>query len=187
MAVSSGTIDGAAADRCCGIAVGSNLGDRLENLRCGVRRLLEQAPGLRLRAVAPLFETEPVGCAPGTQAFYNSVVVVEVTDAALTPHGLRRMTEAVERWSGRPETRDRNAPRTLDLDLLFWGQQCAEDAELTLPHPRLGQRRFVLEPLAAVAGGLRLPGDDRTVAERLAALPPGEEVRRVCGGEWFGV
>ncbi len=167
----------------CGIAVGSNLGDRLANLRQGIARLLEIAPALRLTAAAPLYETAPVDCAPDAQAFYNSVVEVEST---LTPHELRELTAAVERWMGRPETREKNAPRTLDLDLLYCGNQVVNDEVLTLPHPRLTQRRFVLEPLSAIRPGLVLPGQTKTASELLATLPPDDEVVQVRDAGWLG-
>jgi len=168
----------------CGIAVGSNVGDRLENLRAGVRRLLEVLPGARVTGVGPLFETAPVDCAPGTQAFYNSVVEIE---CGMEPHALREVTAGVERWMGRPEVRERNAPRTLDLDLLYCGDRVVADEVLEIPHPRLGERRFVLAPLAAMRGDLVLPGRVKSVGELLAVLPGGDEVVAVSGGEWFGV
>lgn len=167
---------------CCGIAVGSNVGDRLANLRAGVGRLLEVVPGMRVTAVGPLF-TAPVDCAPGTQAFYNSVVEVE---CELEPHALREVTAGVERWMGRPEVRERNAPRTLDLDLLYCGSLVLADEVLVIPHPRLGERRFVLAPLAAIRGDLVLPGHVKSVEALLAALPVGDEVVEVAGGEWLG-
>jgi 2-amino-4-hydroxy-6-hydroxymethyldihydropteridine diphosphokinase len=167
----------------CGIAVGSNVGDRLENLRRGVRRLLERAPGMRVTAVGPLYETAPMDCAPGTGAFYNSVVEVE---CGLEPHALREVTAEVEGWMGRPAVRERNAPRTLDLDLLYCGERVLADEVLILPHPRLAERRFVLAPLAAVRGMLVLPGQTKTVGELLAELPEGGEVEQVREGDWLG-
>jgi 2-amino-4-hydroxy-6-hydroxymethyldihydropteridine diphosphokinase len=161
---------------CCGIAVGSNVGDRLANLQRGVRRLLELLPEAKLLAAGPLFETAPVDCAPGTQAFYNSVILLE---CGLAPHDLRELTAGIEQWMGRPQDRERNAPRTLDLDLLFYGDQQVNDAVLTLPHPRLAQRRFVLAPLAAVCGERVLPGQQQTVSELLERLPAGDEVVKV--------
>jgi 2-amino-4-hydroxy-6-hydroxymethyldihydropteridine diphosphokinase len=165
---------------CCGIGIGSNQGDRLENLRRGVERLLERLPTAQLLAVGPLFETAPVDCAPGTQAFLNSVILLECD---LPPHALREITAEVECWMGRPAEREKNAPRTLDLDLLFFGDRQIDDAVLTLPHPRLAQRRFVLEPLAAVCGQRVLPGQQRSIAELLAQLPTDQGVVKL-GDEW---
>jgi 2-amino-4-hydroxy-6-hydroxymethyldihydropteridine diphosphokinase len=144
--------------------------------------LLEILPEGRLMAVAPLFETAPVGCAPGSQAFYNSVVEIE---CGLNPHELRDRTAQVELWMGRPEVRERNAPRTLDLDLLYCGEFVVDDAILTIPHPRLSQRRFVLAPLAVLCPEKVLPGQNHPITALLEALPAGDQVVEVTGGDWF--
>jgi 2-amino-4-hydroxy-6-hydroxymethyldihydropteridine diphosphokinase len=150
-----------------GIALGSNLGDRAENIRRGIALLLERVPSIKLKASAPVYETEPVDCAPGTQAFLNTVIEIE---AGLSPHELHMHLKAVEAALGRPEQRERNSPRTLDLDLLYADAVVSEDAELILPHPRLHVRRFVLQPLADIRPDLILPGRTQTVAELLAEL-----------------
>uniref|UniRef100_UPI0037833F96 2-amino-4-hydroxy-6- hydroxymethyldihydropteridine diphosphokinase n=1 Tax=Prosthecobacter sp. TaxID=1965333 RepID=UPI0037833F96 len=150
-----------------GIALGSNLGDRAENIRRGIALLLERVPSIKLNASAPVYETEPVDCAPGTQAFLNTVIEIE---AGLSPHELHMHLKAVEATLGRPEQRERNSPRTLDLDLLYADTVVSEDPELILPHPRLHMRRFVLQPLADIRPGLILPGRTQTVAELLAEL-----------------
>lgn len=137
---------------------------------------MELQPTAKLLAAGPLFETAPVDCAPGTQAFYNSVILLE---SDLAPHDLRELTAEIEQWMGRPQERERNAPRTLDLDLLFCGERVVNDAVLTLPHPRLAQRRFVLAPLAAVCEERVLPGQKQTVGELLAQLPADDEVMKV--------
>lgn len=168
----------------CGIAVGSNVGDRLANLKEGLRRLLTMVPEAQITAVGPLFETAPIDCAPGTQAFYNSVVEIE---CGLEPHALREVTAEVERWMGRPEVRERNAPRTLDLDLLYCGKRVVTDEILVIPHPRLAQRRFVLAPLAAIRGDLLLPGQVQSVAALLAGLSDEDEMVMVSDGSWCGL
>lgn len=150
-----------------GIALGSNLGDRAENLRRGIKLLLERVPSIKLNASAPVYETEPVDCAPGTQAFLNTVIEIE---AGLSPQELHMHLKAVEAALGRPEQRERNSPRTLDLDLLYADTVVSEDPELILPHPRLHVRRFVLQPLADIRPDLILPGRTKTVAELLAEL-----------------
>jgi 2-amino-4-hydroxy-6-hydroxymethyldihydropteridine diphosphokinase len=167
-----------------GIAVGSNAGDPKANLRAGLSRLMALLPEARLTAVAPLYETDPVDCPPGSQVFYNSVVEIE---CRLTPHALREVTAEVERWAGRPEVRERNAPRTLDLDLLYCGEAAVDDAILTIPHPRLALRRFVLAPLSEIRPDLVLPGQQATIRELLAALPPGEEVVQVADKNWLEI
>ena len=152
-----------------GIALGSNLGDRSENMQRGIKLLLERVPGVKLRASAPVYETEPVDCAPGTQSFLNTVIEIE---ADCLPHDLHAHLKAVESALGRPEQRERNSPRTLDLDLLFADAVISDDPDLILPHPRLHLRRFVLQPLADIRPDLMLPGQKHSVAELLAQMPP---------------
>lgn len=150
-----------------GIALGSNLGDRAENLRRGVELLRERVPGLIVRASAPVYETDPVECAPGTQAFLNTVIEVE---ASLTPRELHAHLQAIEQALGRPAAREKNSPRSLDLDLLYAGDLISDDPALILPHPRLYQRRFVLQPLADIRPDLVLPGQSVPVSRLLSQL-----------------
>ena len=150
-----------------GIALGSNLGDRAENMRRGIELLMARVPGVRLNASAQVYETEPVDCAPGTQAFLNTVIEVA---AECSPEELHAHLKAVEQALGRPEQRERNSPRTLDLDLLYADAVVSDDPVLTLPHPRMHLRRFVLEPLADIRPELVLPGQTETVGELLAGL-----------------
>ena len=165
----------------CGIALGSNLGDRLGNLRSGVELLLARVPGVELISVAPMYETAPIDCAPGTQAFFNSVIEVA---CKMDPHALREVTAGIEQELGRPAVRERNAPRSLDLDLLYFGDQVVSDEVLELPHPRLADRRFVLEPLSAIRPDLLLPGQELTVAVLLSRLPADAGVVRVMDETW---
>ncbi len=158
----------------CGIALGSNLGDRLAALREAVVRL--SAGCGRVVAVSPVYETEPVDCPEGSGAFLNAVVVVE---SEMTPLELLRALQGIERAMGRPAERGRNAPRTVDLDVLYAGGETWRDAELTVPHPRIAERRFVLAPLAAVRPGLVLPGQERSAAELLEKLGPCDGSLRV--------
>ena len=150
-----------------GIALGSNLGDRAANIQRGIDLLLARVPGIRLNASAPVYETEPVDCAPGTQAFLNTVIEVS---AGCPPHELHTHLQAIEQALGRPEQRERNSPRTLDLDLLYADDVISDDPNLTLPHPRMHLRRFVLEPLADIRPELILPGQQVSVAELQAHL-----------------
>lgn len=156
-----------------GIALGSNLGDRAANLRRGVDLLRERVPGMHVAGAGRVYETEPVDCAPGTQAFLNTVLEVV---ADLAPQQLHGHLKAVEQLLGRPEQRERNAPRTLDLDLLYADDVVTTDPELILPHPRLHLRRFVLQPLADIRPDLRLPGLGTDIATLLQGLPdePGD-------------
>lgn len=168
----------------CGIALGSNLGDRLENLTRGVILLLERLPAAKLLAVAPLYETAAVDCEPGTASFYNSFIEVE---CLYPPLKLRKLTAGIEEFLGRPKLRGHHEPRTLDLDLLYCGDQVLNTDELTLPHPRIAQRRFVLEPVAAVCPDLILPGQSQTIAQLLAALSltEPEPLTRIHASGWL--
>jgi 2-amino-4-hydroxy-6-hydroxymethyldihydropteridine diphosphokinase len=150
-----------------GLALGSNLGDRAANLQHGIDLLLARVPGIELKASARVYETEPVDCAPGTQAFLNTVIEVA---ADCSPQELHTHLKAIEQALGRPELHERNSPRTLDLDLLYADAVVSADPVLTLPHPRLHLRRFVLEPLADIRPDLVLPGQKMSVAELMAVL-----------------
>jgi 2-amino-4-hydroxy-6-hydroxymethyldihydropteridine diphosphokinase len=146
-----------------GIALGSNLGDRAANMQRGIALLLA-LPGIELKASSPIYETDPVDCAPGTQAFLNSVIEIE---APCTPHDLHKHLKAIESALGRPEQRERNSPRTLDLDLLYADDVVSTDPELILPHPRMHLRSFVLRPLVDIRPGLVLPGFSKPVSSFL--------------------
>src|SRR5688500_7412477 len=125
----------------CGIALGSNSGDRMANLREAVAALRERDPGLE---VSRVYETAPVDCPEGSGAFYNAVVILRWTE---TPEELLDFLRGIEASLGRPADRARNAPRGIDLDLLFAGDAVRDGERLMLPHPRLHVRRFVLQPL----------------------------------------
>jgi len=153
-----------------GLSLGSNLGDRLAHLQAARDRLMA-LPQTRLLAQAPVYETEPVDVAESFRdlAFLNTVVIVEtglpVTELAAAAH-------AIEDWLGRRRGGDRNAPRPIDIDLIYAGDETCHAAALSLPHPRWLARRFVVQPLADVRPVLRLPNAPGTVAEVLLTLPP---------------
>lgn len=135
------------------VGLGANLGDREGALRAAVGALADEA-GTEVVAVSTLRETAPVGV--GEQPPYlNGVVALETTLAA---RELLDRLLAVEQRFGRVRVPGEHGPRTLDLDLLLYGDELIEEPGLTVPHPRLHERRFVLEPLAELAPGLVLPG-----------------------------
>ena len=150
-----------------GIALGTNLGHRAENIRRAIAMLLERLPEATLTASAPVYETDPVDCSPDAQAFLNTVIEL---DAPCTPQELHIHLKAVESALGRPERRERNSPRTLDLDLLYADEVISNDPSLILPHPRLHLRRFVLQPLADIRPNLVLPGHSTCIADLLSRL-----------------
>ncbi len=144
------------------IALGSNVGDRRAHLDYAVSTLRTLLANL---VVSRYYDTVPVGAA-GPQAMYlNAAAVGETT---LSARALLDALLAIEQERGR-ERPYVNAPRTLDLDLILLGEVVLEEPGLIVPHPRFRERRFVLEPLAAVAPELRDPISGRTVAELLAA------------------
>ena len=128
--------------RRCVLAIGSNLGDRLANLQGAVNTLAD-TPDVWLTAVSPVYETAPVDSPAGSQDFLNAVVLADTTLAART---LLERALAVEDAYGRQRTEERNAPRTLDVDLIVVGDRRANDADLLLPHPKAHERAFVLAP-----------------------------------------
>jgi 2-amino-4-hydroxy-6-hydroxymethyldihydropteridine diphosphokinase len=150
-----------------GIALGSNLGDRLQNLRAGRDAVL------RLNGVAEpikssrIYETEPVGTDDDAGAFLNAVIEV---DFAGHPMTLLDDLQRIEAEFGRPSKRPRNAPRPLDLDILYVGNLTLTNEEIVIPHPRMHLRRFVLAPLNDIRPELIVPGQHQTVAELLAAV-----------------
>jgi 2-amino-4-hydroxy-6-hydroxymethyldihydropteridine diphosphokinase len=135
------------------VGLGANLGEREETIRAAVRALAEE-DGVEVVAVSTLRETEPVGV--GEQPLYlNGAAELETTLAA---HVLLDLLLVVERRFGRVRTPGEHGPRTLDLDLLVYGDEVLAEPGLAVPHPRLHERRFVLEPLAELAPTLVVPG-----------------------------
>jgi 2-amino-4-hydroxy-6-hydroxymethyldihydropteridine diphosphokinase len=149
------------------VGLGANLGDREGTIRRAVT-LLGEADGVDAVAVSTLRETEPWG--PVAQpSFLNGVVALETE---LGPRALLDLLLGIERRLGRVRS-ERWGPRTIDLDLLLYGDTVVDEAGLTLPHPRLHERRFALEPLAELAPDAVVPGRG-TVEELLRSLEAGE-------------
>jgi 2-amino-4-hydroxy-6-hydroxymethyldihydropteridine diphosphokinase len=135
------------------VGIGSNLGDREENVRRAVE-LLGADPHIEVVAVSALRETDPVGLLEQPD-FVNAAARVR-TD--LSPRQLLDRLLEVERELGRVRTGERYGPRTIDLDLLLYGQEVVEEPGLRVPHPRLAERRFALEPLLDLDPALSVPG-----------------------------
>jgi len=168
-------------DNRCGIGLGSNLGDRLAHLREAGAALQKLNAGPGPAFVSPVYETEPVDCEPGAAAFLNAVIEIGVGCA---PDELLAALQRIEAFMGRPADHPRNAPRTIDLDILYIGALTVHTDDLQIPHPRLHLRRFVLQPLAEIRPGLVLPGFRETVSDLLQKLPPTPAVTRVSS-DWL--
>ncbi|GGR12262.1 2-amino-4-hydroxy-6-hydroxymethyldihydropteridine diphosphokinase [Streptomyces roseolus] len=142
------------------VALGANLGNRLENLQGAVDALAD-TPGLRVKAVSPVYETEPWGVEPGSQPSYlNAVAVVRTT---LPPSSLLERAQAVEEAFHRVRD-ERWGARTLDVDIVAYADVVSDDPVLTLPHPRAHQRAFVLAPWHDVDPEAQLPGHGAVTA-----------------------
>lgn len=150
-----------------GIALGSNLGDRLAHLHDACDALREIATSGEPILQAPIYQTEPLLCPPGSPFFYNTVVEISFEGEPLT---LLQLTQAIEKRLGRTAAPVRNAPRVIDVDLLYFGDRIIDTGNLVLPHPRIGERRFVLQPLAGIRPGLVLPGHTLDIAGLLGNL-----------------
>ena len=149
-----------------GVALGSNLGNRLKHLQ-DARDLLKKLAVSGSFRQAPVYQTEPVACPPGSPDFYNTVVAFDFPGTA---HDLLDATQAIEFHLGRVAVPEQNAPRVIDVDILFFGNERIDGEILDLPHPRLTSRRFVLQPLADLHPDLMLPGDQVSIAEHLRHL-----------------
>ena len=140
--------------RRCVLAIGSNLGERMNNLQGAVNALAD-TPEVWLTAVSPVYETAPVDAPEGSKDFLNVIVLLDTTLSART---LLERALAIESAYGRERSTQRNAPRTLDVDLIVLGDRRADEDDLTLPHPRAAERAFVLVPWLDLEPDAEIPG-----------------------------
>ncbi|ACH37636.1 2-amino-4-hydroxy-6-hydroxymethyldihydropteridine pyrophosphokinase [Citrifermentans bemidjiense Bem] len=153
------------------IGLGSNLGDRELKLLMAVAEL-GKLPGTRVTGVSQFYETEPVGGVPQDN-FYNAVARIETT---LSPFLLLDELKRVETEVFQRKPSERWGARSMDLDILLYGELVLDSDRLTIPHPRLAERRFALQPLADLAPDLVYPVTGKTVSQLLAALTATEKV-----------
>jgi 2-amino-4-hydroxy-6-hydroxymethyldihydropteridine diphosphokinase len=158
------------------VALGSNLGDSRRIISETMARLqtFSDRPILK----SSLWQTSPVDCPPGSPMFLNAVVGLEPQEGE-TPESLLQKLRSLEKEFGRRPKKVLNEPRPLDLDLIAFGSETRDTPELVLPHPRAHLRRFVLQPLSEIAPDLVLPGQGKTIAQRLAELSSDEVLKRL--------
>jgi len=154
------------------LCLGSNVGDRRAAIVGGVAEL--ERSGVTVEAQSSLYETEPVGLED--QRWFLNRVVCGTTKMA--PDRLLAACKRIERWFGRRRSRVRFGPRTLDIDILLYGDHAISTDRLTIPHPRIRERRFVLVPLVEIAPGVVDPRDGTPYAEILERLDEGKKVSK---------
>ena len=155
------------------LSLGSNQGDRLQNLRLACAAFSER--GIVIRRASSVYETEPVDMREQSW-FLNCVIEVETS---LPPLRLLYEIEQVEKELGRVRTLPKG-PRTIDVDILLYGNSIIREKQLTVPHPKLHKRRFVLVPLREIAPTLKLPLFDRTPDELVPELMDSSDVNRLA-------
>lgn len=156
------------------IGLGSNLGDRLGHLQQAIDTL-HSHPHITVTHVSPVYETKPVGMTE-QPTFLNMVIALHTS---LSPQALLWEMQQVEAHHQRKRT-IRWGPRTLDLDLLLYGERIIQEKELIVPHPRMCERPFVLIPLRDVAGNCSIPGTGKTIDQLLSTLSYEDEVRLIA-------
>ena len=164
-----------------GIALGANLGQRLTNIREArdmLRGLVD--PG-SLYLQAPIYQSQPVDCASSTPDFFNTVIEIDYIGE---PHDLLQMTQGVEFRLGRDAVHAHNSPRVIDVDILYFGNGVIGEEILTIPHPRMLDRRFVLQPLNDIRPNLILPGDSVTISEHHRELDSDEPPLTLVQSVW---
>jgi 2-amino-4-hydroxy-6-hydroxymethyldihydropteridine diphosphokinase len=158
------------------VALGSNLGNRLPNLQRARDRVCMLQGTIPPILQSAVYETAPVGCEPGAPRFYNAVI--EIGFAEIADELLRGLQE-IEHSLGRGRDHAPSVSRTIDLDLLYFGEEQRSRGALQLPHPRMKEREFVLRPLADIVPELRLPGETASVRDLLAQIAKNDPAKCV--------
>lgn len=151
-------------DKTAYIALGTNLGRKRDNIARAIQ-LIAALPGVKINKSSSLYETEPWG-KTDQEKFLNQVIAVETS---LQPAELLRELQNIEIKMGR-QRKEKWGPRIIDLDILLYGNEVMDDPHLTIPHPHLRQRLFVLVPLAEIGADLQFPEDGATVEEVLSSV-----------------
>jgi 2-amino-4-hydroxy-6-hydroxymethyldihydropteridine diphosphokinase len=159
-----------------GVALGSNLGDRLGNLHAARKAIVDLARVQPPILSSSIYETDPVGCEPGAGKFLNAVLEFDYEG---DPLKLLKSLREIEKTLGRVPDHPRNVSRRIDIDLLYFGDISTDSDELQLPHPRMHLRKFVLQPVADIRPNLILPGQSKTIRELLAKLSESTKVMRL--------
>jgi 2-amino-4-hydroxy-6-hydroxymethyldihydropteridine diphosphokinase len=157
------------------VALGSNLGDRLANVRAARKAIVDLAGVAPPILASPIYETEPIGCEPGAQKFLNAVLEFEYKGE---PAALLERLLQIEQLLGRERNHPGNVSRNIDIDLLYFGGIEIDNKKLQVPHPRLHLRKFVLQPLADIRPDLMLPNQTKSVRELLAQVDNSGKVSR---------
>lgn len=159
-----------------GIALGSNIGDRLANFRAARKAIVDLAGVSGPVLSSSIYETEPVNCEPGAEKFFNAVLEIGYEG---DPRDLLNDLKKIESSLGRLANHPRNVSRQIDIDLLYAGDAKIDNERLHVPHPRMHERRFVLAPLAEIRPGLVLPNQNEPVTELLENLRDSAAVVRL--------
>ncbi len=164
-----------------GIALGSNLGNRLNHIKTARDMLRDLMPADAHYKQAPVYQSEPLNCPPNSPDFFNTVVEIDYIGL---PHELLEYTQGIEFHLGRGIVYQINAPRIIDVDILYFGNETIQGGILTIPHPELTNRRFVLQPLADIRPNLILPRDTATISEHLQHLDSEEPELTMVQSDW---
>ena len=164
-----------------GIALGSNIGLRLSHLREARDLLTELMPRNAKVLQAPIYQSTPVDCQDNSPDFYNTVLEIIYEGS---PSQLLSKTQQIEKQLGRPEKMILNEPRIIDIDILYFDDIVIESNYLSIPHSRITERRFVLEPLAEINPELILPNEVLTISELLENLHTDEPALSMVQSHW---